>query len=54
MIEIYNEKIMDLFDLNKRDLKLRENKKQGVFIEHVSEKYIVNAEEAMSMVKLGL
>jgi len=27
---------MDLFDLNKRDLKLRENKKQGVFIEHVT------------------
>lgn len=32
MIQIYNEKVMDLFDLNKRDLKLRENKKQGVFI----------------------
>lgn len=32
MVQIYNEKVIDLFDMNKRDLKLRENKKQGVFI----------------------
>ncbi len=39
MVEIYNEKVKDLLDLNKPDLKLRyidnyfrENKKQGVFI----------------------
>ena len=44
MIEIYNEKILDLLDLNKKDLKMRENKKNGVFIENVTEKYIVNAE----------
>ena len=44
MIEIYNEKILDLLDLNKKDLKMRENKKKGVFIENVTEKYIVNAE----------
>lgn len=45
---------MDLFDLTKRDLRLRENKKQGVFIENVTEKYIINAEEAMNYVKQGL
>ena len=36
MIEIYNEKILDLLDLNKKDLKMRENKKKGVFIENMT------------------
>ena len=36
MVEIYNEKVKDLFDLNKNDLKVRENRKQGVFIENAT------------------
>ena len=40
LVEIYNEKVTDLLDLTRRNLKLRENKNKGVFIEHVTERYI--------------
>ena len=40
LVEIYNEKVTDLLDLTRSNLKLRENKKKGVFIEHATERYI--------------
>ena len=43
LVEIYNEKVTDLLDLTRRNLKLRENRKKGVFIEHVTERYISRA-----------
>ena len=44
MIEIYNEKIRDLLDQTKFDLKIRSNKSQGIFLEGVTEKYILSQE----------
>ena len=44
MIEIYNEKIRDLLDQTKIDLKIRSNKSQGIFLEHVTEKYVLSDE----------
>ena len=32
MVEIYNEKIRDLIDISKQDLKIRANKKDGIFL----------------------
>ena len=37
MVEIYMEKIRDLIDPTKTDLKIREEKSKGVFIENVTE-----------------
>ena len=37
MIEIYMEKIRDLIDPSKTDLKVREERNKGVFIENVTE-----------------
>ena len=36
MVEIYNEKIRDLIDVSKQDLKIRSNKKDGIFLENVA------------------
>lgn len=42
MIEIYNEKVKDLFDSSKSDLKIRSDKSRGIFVEHVTEKYLLS------------
>jgi kinesin family protein 5 len=36
MVEIYNEKIKDLLDISKNDLKIRSNKKEGIFLENMT------------------
>ncbi len=54
IIEIYNEKIFDLFDLSRKDLRLRQNKKQGVFVENLTERYINSVDEAMKFIFAGL
>lgn len=54
LVEIYNEKVTDLLDLTRRNLKLRENRNKGVFIEHVTERYISQAEEGYQLLYLGL
>ena len=46
MVELYNEKIIDLLDPSKLDLKIRSNKNEGIYLEGVTEKYILNEEEA--------
>lgn len=37
MVEIYNEKIRDLIDISKDNLKIRCNKNKGIFIENITE-----------------
>ena len=54
MIEIYNEKIIDLFSEQKRDLKIRENKNQGIFVAEATEKYIVSEKEALLLILKGI
>lgn len=44
MVEIYNEKIIDLLSGSRVCLRLRENKKKGVFIDNLTEKYVVSTE----------
>ena len=36
LVELYMEKLRDLIDLNKADLKIRSDKKRGVFIEDLT------------------
>ena len=36
MVEIYNEKVFDLIDFTRKDLRLKYNKKKGVFVENVT------------------
>lgn len=54
LVEIYNEKVTDLLDLTRRNLKLRENRNKGVFIEHVTERYISRTEEGYQLLAYGL
>jgi kinesin family protein 5 len=53
IIEIYMEKIRDLLDLAKKNLKIREKLGRGVFIQDVSEFYVLNVEEVMSLMRIA-
>lgn len=54
MIEIYNEKIRDLLDQTKFDLKIRSNKSQGIFLADVTEKYVLTDEESNFYISKGI
>jgi kinesin family protein 5 len=45
MIEIYNEKIRDLLDPKKNNLKIHENKQQGVYVADMTESYVGSEDE---------
>lgn len=47
------EKIRDLLDLAKKNLKIREKMGRGVFIQEVSEFYVLNFEEVMSLMRIA-
>ena len=40
IVEIYNEKIRDLLDISKTDLKVREDKLRGVYVQDATEHYV--------------
>ena len=40
IVEIYNEKVRDLLDISKQDLKVREDKVRGVYIQDATEQYV--------------
>lgn len=46
LVEIYNEKIKDLLDPSKDNLKILSTKSQGIFLSSVTEKYINSEQEA--------
>ena len=52
-VEIYNEKIYDLLTEDDTALSLREDLKQGVYIESVTEEIVASASEAMNVLKVG-
>ena len=52
--EIYLEKIRDLLDINKTNLKIHEDRTRGVYIGELTEKYVSESEEVLSLMKLGL
>lgn len=53
MIEIYMEKIKDLLDPKKTNLKIHEEKNKGIFIEDVTETYVGEETEVFEIMKLG-
>ncbi|GAB5364343.1 hypothetical protein AAMO2058_000961500 [Amorphochlora amoebiformis] len=52
-VEIYMEKIKDLIDPSKSNLKLRETKGKGVYIQDVTSVFVSSSEEVYSLIELG-
>jgi kinesin family member 5 len=53
MIEIYMEKIRDLLDPTKTNLKVHEDKAKGIYIGDVTETYVGEETEVYDIMKLG-
>lgn len=53
MIEIYNEKIRDLLDPKKNNLKIHENKEVGVYVQDMTESYVGSEDEVFQLLKIG-
>jgi kinesin family member 5 len=53
MIEIYMEKIRDLLDPSKDNLKIQEDKQSGVYIHDVTEFYIEREAQVLDVMKQG-
>ena len=53
MCEIYNEKIRDLLNSSKDNLKIHEEKGKGVYIADITEEYVVNDHEVYNLMKQG-
>ena len=53
MIEIYMEKIRDLLDPSKTDLKIRDHPKKGIYIESVMETFVTEESEVYELLHLG-
>jgi kinesin family member 5 len=53
MIEIYMEKIKDLIDPKKTNLKIHEDKVKGIYIEDVTETYVGEEQEVYEIMKVG-
>lgn len=53
IVEIYNERIRDLLDPKKDNLKIHEDKARGVFIGEVTETYVGSEQEIFDMMKVG-
>ena len=53
MVEIYMEKIKDLIDPSKENLRVHEDKQKGVYLQDVSERYIADENEVYELMKHG-
>ena len=53
MIEIYMERIRDLLDPTKDNLKVHEEKGKGVYVADVTETYVACAEDVYAVMKIG-
>ena len=51
--EIYLEKIKDLIDPNKNNLKIQEDKVRGVHMPELTETYVINDTEVLELMKIG-
>jgi kinesin family protein 5 len=51
-IEIYNERIRDLFNVHSDDLHIRQNEK-GVYIQYLTEKLVYNSTDILNCIKSG-
>ncbi|OMJ90622.1 hypothetical protein SteCoe_7021 [Stentor coeruleus] len=52
--EIYLEKIKDLLDISKTNLKVHEDKTRGVFIAELTERYVATETDVYEIMKFGL
>ena len=52
--EIYMEKLKDLLETSKNNLKVHEDKTRGVFIAELTEKYVASESEVYEIMKCGL
>lgn len=53
IVEIYMEKIRDLLEVSKSDLKIREDKNRGIYIQDVTETYVSEETDVYNLMKLG-
>ena len=53
MIEIYQEKIRDLFDISKVNLNIREDSIKGIYVEGATERYVGGANDVLSLLEFG-
>ena len=53
MVEIYMERIRDLIDPTKENLKIHEDKQKGIYMQDITEKYIAEDAEVYDLMKLG-
>jgi kinesin family protein 5 len=52
-VEIYMEKVRDLIDTSKNNLKIRESATKGIYIEDVTEIYVGEEEEVYEIMRLA-
>jgi len=53
IVEIYMEKIKDLISPEKNNLKIREDRARGIYIEDVTEAYVSQESEVFDLMRLG-
>ena len=53
MAEIYMERIRDLLDPSKVNLKIKENKQRGIYVHDLTEKYIASENDIYEIMKVG-
>jgi hypothetical protein len=53
MCEIYKEKIRDLLNVKKTDLKIHEQIGKGIYVEGLTSEYCVNEKEVVNLLKIG-
>ena len=52
-VEIYNEKIRDLLEPANRDLRVREHREKGTYIDEASRPYVGSPEEVLQLMAQG-
>ena len=52
-LEIYNEVINDLLDQNNNNLRIREHKQTGIYVDGLKEEVVVSAEQVMAILSMG-
>jgi len=53
LVEIYMERLRDLLDIAKTDLKIREDKNRGIYIQDVTEQYVSEENEIYNLMRIG-
>lgn len=53
MVEIYNERVKDLLNPVKDNLQIRQDKKKGIYLQDVTERYIAEDVEVYDIMAVG-